>query len=293
MTDRANLLITASELSELLRREEHLPPDAPRTRVLDVRWTLPDPNGRPHFDAGHIPGAVYVDLDTELARHGDRRDGRHPLPDSAAFQNSARRWGIREQDAVVAYDGGGNFASARVWWLLRYHGFDRVRLLDGALPAWVAAGYELETGGVAVEPGDVELHPGALPVLELDEVAPFIAEGGTLLDSRAPERYRGEEEPIDPRAGHIPGAVNAPTGENLDDRGFFLTESSLQSRFQAAGVREGAPAGSYCGSGITATHNLFALQLAGVTGALYAGSWSQWSNHEELPVATGDEPGGA
>lgn len=289
MTDRAQILITADDLAEQLRQEEQLPAEEPRTRVLDVRWTLPEPDGRPAYETGHIPGAVYVDLDTELAEHRTPQDGRHPLPSADRFQEAARNWGIRSQDQVVAYDGGGNYASARVWWLLRYHGFDRVRLLDGALPAWTAAGYSLESGTVEPPRGDVTLTPGALPVLELGDVAAFVEEGGSLLDARAPERYRGEQEPIDPRAGHIPGAINAPTGENLDDEGRFLPEAKLRQRFEDAGLADGRPAGSYCGSGVTATHNLVGLALAGFDGKLFPGSWSQWSNHPDLPVATGDE----
>lgn len=286
MTVREQILITAPELAERLDHEARLPEEATRTRLLDVRWTLPQPDGRPDYAAGHIPGAVYVDLDTELSQHLGPRHGRHPLPDPRDFERAARRWGVRRQDAVVVYDGGGNLAAARAWWLLRYHGFDDVRLLDGALPAWRSAGLPLETGEVHPEPGDVALTPGALPILELAEVAPFVEDGGTLLDARAPERYRGDVEPIDPRAGHVPGALNTPTGGNLDAEGRFLPESALRRRFLDAGVRDGAPVASYCGSGVTATHNLVALALAGFPGALFPGSWSQWSNND-LPVARG------
>lgn len=289
MTNRDSLLITAEDLEARLRAERDLPAEAPRTRLLDVRWTLPQPDGRAAFAEGHLPGAVYVDLDTELSEKGTPQDGRHPLPSPERLQRAARSWGIREQDEVVAYDGGGNYASARAWWLLRDAGFERVRLLDGALPAWVAAGFPLETGARTVQPGDVELGSGHLPRLELDAVAAFVSAGGALLDARAPERYRGLEEPIDPRAGHIPGALNAPTGENLDDRGFFLPSSALRDRFSGIGLDGSRSVGSYCGSGVTATHSLLALALAGFEGALFPGSWSQWSNHD-LPVATGGEP---
>ena len=311
LTDRDSILITAEALAEQLRTERALhtepplPAEPPRTRLLDVRWSLPQPDGRAAFAEGHIPGAVYVDLDTELARHGDThdakntqdaqdaptthdpRDGRHPLPHPAQFQAAARSWGLREQDQVVAYDGGGNLAAARVWWLLRNAGFERVRLLDGALPAWAAAGYPLETGASAPTPGDVTLDPGQLATLDLADVAEFVASGGTLLDARATERFTGETEPIDPRAGHIPGARSAPTTGNLDGAGRFLDGAALRERFAGAGVTDDSGVAAYCGSGITASHTVVALALAGYDAALFPGSWSQWSNHAELPVATG------
>lgn len=307
-TDRDSILITAESLAEQLRTERALhteptlptepplPAAAPRTRLLDVRWSLPQPDGRAAFAEGHIPGAVYVDLDTELARHGnahdaknahDPRDGRHPLPHPAQFQAAARSWGLREQDQVVAYDGGGNLAAARVWWLLRNAGFERVRLLDGALPAWTAAGYPIETGASAPTTGDVTLDPGQLAALDLGDVAEFVASGGTLLDARASERFTGETEPIDPRAGHIPGARSAPTTGNLDGAGRFLDGAALRERFAGAGVTDDSGVAAYCGSGITASHTVVALALAGYDAALFPGSWSQWSNHAELPVATG------
>lgn len=289
MTERSDLLIGAGELDTLLRDEAALPEGAPRTRVLDVRWTLPRPDGRPLYREGHVPGAVYVDLDAELSSHGPATAGRHPLPDAATLTAAGRRWGLRPEDRVVAYDGGGNFASARLWWVLRDAGFDRVRLLDGALPAWVAAGLPLEAGEASPEPGTVTLEPGRLPRLQLDEVAAFAREH-TLLDVRAPERYAGLEEPVDPRAGHVPGARNLPTGGNLDPDGRFLSADELRERFTAAGATGEGGVGAYCGSGITASHTLFALALAGLDAALFPGSWSQWSNHPELPVATGERP---
>ncbi len=290
MTARESILITATELANRLQHERDLPEGAPRTRVLDVRWTLPQPDGLPLYEAGHIPTAVYVNLDTELSEHKTPQDGRHPLPSTDRLQAAARRWGIKEDDEVVAYDGGGNYASARAWWLLRDAGFTQVRLLDGALPAWERAGFELETGRVAAAPGDVVLGSGHLPALEISQVSAFVSSGGALLDARAPERYRGDEEPIDPRAGHIPGALNTPTGENLDADGRFLSAAQLRERFAAQGVDASRQVASYCGSGVTAAHNLVGLALAGIDGALYPGSWSQWSNHEELPAATGPTP---
>jgi thiosulfate/3-mercaptopyruvate sulfurtransferase len=253
--------------------------------VLDVRWTLGGPPGHGEYLKGHVPGAVYVDLDTELAAHGAPTDGRHPLPSVEALQDAARRWGVSPGTAVVAYDGGGNLAAARAWWLLRWGGVADVRLLDGALPAWVAAGGELATDDVTPERGSVELTAGALPTLDVDAVASF-AETGVLLDARAPERFRGETEPIDPKAGHVPGATSAPTGANLDADGRFLPADQLRARFAGLGVDSSTPVGVYCGSGVTAAHQAAALAIAGVDAALYPGSWSQWSNLDR-PVATG------
>lgn len=294
MTDRTELLITAADLDAQLRSEAQLPPDAPRTRVLDVRWTLAKPNGHDDFVAGHIPGAVYVDLDTELASHGPATAGRHPLPGLEQFTAAARRWGLNDGDNVVAYDGGGNLGAGRLWWLLRYFGVSDVRLLDGALPAWVAAGLPLEQGeampaGTKPAEGSVALSPGHMPTVEFAEVADF-ARSSVLLDARAPERYAGEVEPMDPQAGHIPGARNLPTTGNLDGDGFFLPTETLRARFDGVGATGEVPVGIYCGSGVTASHALFALAVAGIDGALYPGSWSQWSNHPELPVATGPTP---
>nr|WP_085914268.1 sulfurtransferase [Pseudonocardia autotrophica] len=258
--------------------------------LLDVRWALGDPDGRAHHRAAHLPGAVYVDLDTELSRHtGDPADGRHPLPEPAALQSAARRWGIRADRPVVVYDASGGLAAARAWWLLRWGGHDDVRLLDGGLSAWQQAELPVESGDVpAPAPGDVVLPGGLLPVLDADGAAE-LAGSGLLLDARAGERYRGEVEPIDPRAGHVPGAVSAPTGDNLGPDGRFRPVAELRARFAALGAR-GRPVGVYCGSGVTAAHQVAALAAIGVPAALYPGSWSAWSNDPERPVATGVTP---
>lgn len=279
------LLVTPADLAAALESGRFA--DGGPVRVLDVRWRLDRPDGRPDFLAGHIPGARYVDLETQLAGHGEPTDGRHPLPSLDAFQESARGWGIEDGDTVVVYDDLRNLSSARAWWLLRSFGVADVRLLDGSLRAWTDAGLPLETGEASeVAAGSVTLVAGALPTLALDEVGAF-AEGGLLLDARAGERYRGEVEPIDPRAGHVPGAVSAPTTENVAADGRFLSPDALRERFAALGAVEGSPVGVYCGSGVTAAHEAVALQLAGFEAVLFPGSWSQWSNHPGLPVATG------
>ncbi len=273
------VLISVSELADAL--------DGPRPPVLlDVRWALNGPPGHATYLEGHLPGAVFVDLEHELASPGPPSAGRHPLPAVAELETSARRWGIDPGDAVVAYDGGGNLAAARAWWLLRWAGLADVRLLDGALPAWVAAGHPLTSDDVVPDTGTVTLTAGGLPVLDLDDVGAFTP-AGVLLDARAGERFRGHSEPIDPKAGHIPGAVSAPTTENLTDTGTFRSVAELRARFVAAGVEDGRPVAAYCGSGVTAAHQIAALAIAGFEATLFPGSWSQWSNHD-LPVATGD-----
>jgi len=282
-----DILITPAQLASSAVGER-VPGGGP-LRLLDVRWRLDRPDGRPDYAAGHIPGARYVDLDAQLARHGAPRDGRHPLPPVEQLQEDARGWGIDAGDTVVVYDDLKNLSAARAWWLLRYAGVDDVRLLDGGLSAWRAAGLPLEAGEPAAPaPGSVNLEYGALPVLTIDEAAAFPG-AGVLLDARAGERYRGEVEPIDPRAGHIPGAVSAPTTENLDADGRFLPPEQLRARFAALGVEPGAPVAAYCGSGVTAAHELVALALAGFDAALFPGSWSQWANHPDRPVALGSD----
>ncbi|MDQ0893630.1 sulfurtransferase [Agromyces ramosus] len=280
------ILIQPDELADRLA-VERAGASTRRTVVLDVRWTLAQPDGSAAFAAGHIPGAVYVDLDRELADHDVEGEGRHPLPSEAAFTTAMRRWGLRDGDTVVVTDDVGNQSAARAWWLLRHAGVADVRMLDGALSAWRAAGHPLETGEVMPEPGDATAHYGHMPVIDIDRAAAFPATG-VLLDARAAERYRGEVEPIDPRAGHIPGAVSAPSGDNLDADGRFLPPAAMRERFAAAGVRPGEPVAAYCGSGVTAAHEVAALAIAGIDDAvLYPGSFSQWSSDRTRPVATG------
>jgi len=303
-----NILITAPELAEALDAGTL---DGAPVRVLDVRWRLDRPDGRPAFAEGHIPGAVYVDLENQLAAHVPAGqapvDGRHPLPSIEALQASARAWGVDDGDAIVVYDDLKNMSSARAWWLLRWAGVADVRLLDGALDAWTAAGLPLETGasgdadvdGAAAQPGasrretshrgSVTLSPGHLPTIDIDEAARWPT-SGTLLDARAAERYRGDVEPVDPRAGHIPGALSTPTAANVGADGRFLPAAELRERFAAAGVADGTPVATYCGSGVTAAHNAVALALAGFDPALYPGSWSEWSNHPDRTAATGGAP---
>lgn len=283
------ILITADELARRLDDERAGRSDH-RTVVLDVRWTLAVPDGLPAFRTGHIPGAVYVDLDRELADHSATGQGRHPLPSEAAFTEAMRRWGLRVGDTAVVVDDLGNQSAARAWWLLRHAGFGDVRMLDGALAGWTAAGHPLESGETRVERGDATAHFGGMPTVDADGVAALPATG-VVLDSRAAARYRGEVEPIDPRAGHVPGALSAPTAGNLDAEGRFLAPEVLRARFASLGIAPGTSTAAYCGSGITAAHQVAALALAGIDASLFPGSWSQWSNEPGRPVVVGAEPG--
>ena len=281
---RSEVLIDAVALRQLLGQ-----PDPPA--VLDVRWALGDTRGRDHYRAGHIPTAVYVDLDTQLAAPAHPAGGRHPLPDLPSLQEAARQWGLRAGQPVVVYDNSGGLAAARAWWLLRWAGLVRVRILDGALNAWTQAGFDLESGDREAARGDVILDAGHLPVLTIDDAA-ALARDGVLLDARASERYRGEVEPVDAQAGHIPGAVSAPTVENLTADGTFAAPEALRTRFAELAAVPGGAVGVYCGSGVTATHAVAALRIAGIDAALYPGSWSAWSADPQRPVATGPDPDG-
>ncbi|NBE99371.1 sulfurtransferase [Nonomuraea sp. KC401] len=255
--------------------------------VLDVRWRLGGPPGERLYREGHIPDAVYCDLDTDLAAPpGD--GGRHPLPESGAFQDAMRRLGVSDHRPVVVYDDAGSTVAARAWWALRYFGHGHVRVLDGGFAAWTGAGLPAtKEPPASVTPGDFTARPGGMPMLTADEAAALAAKG-VLLDARAAERYRGEVEPVDPVAGHIPGAVNAPTTENVGPDGRFLAAGTLRARFAGLGIDGGVEAGAYCGSGVTAAHEVLALEVAGLPpAALYVGSWSGWVADPSRPVATG------
>ena len=255
-----------------------IPSDA---TLLDVRWELGGPPGWPQYLEGHIPGAVFVDLDTALA--GPPGDGgRHPLPSAAAFGEAMRAAGVSAARPVVVYDAGDSLAAARAWWVLRYFGHSRVSVLAGGFSSWRAAGHAIERDVPSAEPGDFVPRAGGMPLLDAAGAA-RVAGAGMLLDARAGERYRGEAEPIDPVAGHIPGAVNLPVSEllRLEDA------ERLRARFQSAGVRDGIEVGAYCGSGVAAALEVLALELAGYSGALYVGSWSDWIRDPTRPVATG------
>lgn len=257
---------------------------------LDVRWQLGRADGYQQYLDGHVPGAAYVDLPTDLADPpGDR--GRHPLPDPERFGAAMRRCGVRRDRTVVVYDDVSGTSATRAWWLLRHCGHLDVRVLDGGWSWWLREGGPVEVGAPEIVPGDFQPEPGQMPVLDADGAAELAREG-VLLDARGPERYRGESEPVDPVAGHIPGARNLPTSENLIGpdavrRGRFKTAGDLEATYVGAGIGPQTPVGVYCGSGVTATHDVFALHLLGRTAALYPGSWSEWVRDGRRPVETG------
>ena len=260
-------------------------------RVADVRWYLdPARKGIDAYRAGHIPGAVFFDVETELAAPGGRRGGalgRHPWPQPQQVSLVMGRAGIGPETFVVAYDDQAGAVAARLWFLLRAHGHDRVAVLDGGLPAWTSRGYPTTTQPAtpAAAAFNARLRPGW--VVGKDEMVAEHAQQ-LVLDARAGERYRGEREPIDPRAGHVPGAKSAPFGGNLSEGPLpvFRTPAELRERYAALGAEQQEPI-VYCGSGVTACHALLALDVAGLKGRLYAGSWSEWSSDPALPVETG------
>jgi thiosulfate/3-mercaptopyruvate sulfurtransferase len=284
--DGMHPVITPRELAALLDGPE--PPT-----VVDVRWSLIGPPGRSEYHGGHLPGAVFLDVDTDLAGLPGP-GGRHPLPDPAALQATLRAAGVRETALVVAYDSADASVAARLWWMLRWVGHPAVAVLDGGIAAWRAAGLPVTIDAPPPQGGTITVRPGAMPVLDAAHAA-TLARRGVLLDARAAPRYQGTTEPVDPRAGHIPGAANAPFGELTDAQGGWLPPTRLRELAQRWGVA-GAEVGAYCGSGINACALVLGLEFAGVTtperpAALYVGSWSQWCTDPDRPVATGPNPG--
>jgi len=277
-------LITAEELAALL--------DGPNPPVvLDARWSLHGPPGRERHNQAHIPSAVYVDLDTDLSDPQGPGTGRHPLPDPERFQAAMRAAGVRADRPVVTYDSPDPIsAAARAWWLLRYCGHPDVRVLDGGFASWQAAGLPVTAAIPDPQPGDWQAQSGNLPLLAAADI-PAMARNHVLLDFRAPERYSGEVEPIDPVGGHIPGAGNLPASQTMTADGHQLPPAELRDRLAALGAGEDALIGAYCGSGVAASQGILALHAAGLNGALYVGSWSEWVSDPARPIATGPEPG--
>lgn len=280
-------VVTPQELAELLGG-----PDPPA--LVDVRWRLTGPPGRADYEKGHLPGAVFLDVDTDLSGTPGP-GGRHPLPSVPALQATLRSAGVRPSTPVVAYDDAGGSVAARVWWLLRWAGHPAVAVLDGGVAAWSGAGLPVTAELPAPRTGTFTVQPAAMPVLDAVQAAE-LARDGVLLDARAGPRYRGEAEPVDPRAGHIPGARNAPFSELTDAQGRWLPAARLCELAHRWGVGGDGALGVYCGSGINACALVLGLEAAGVRtpqrpAALYAGSWSQWCTDPGRPVATGPEPG--
>jgi thiosulfate/3-mercaptopyruvate sulfurtransferase len=281
MASAVDLLVSVSELDRVKAV----------ARVVDVRWKLGDPAaGRLMFLQGHIPGAVHVDMDADLAG-APGLGGRHPLPDAEPFAEAMRRAGIDNDTWVIAYDDGGSGAP-RLWWLLRHYGHARVSILDGGYAAWLAAGGVPEIGeATVVEPGGFVATSCAGDVMDVEDLQPVLQDGAVhLLDARAPERWRGDVEPVDRIAGRIPGSINAPSGDQYQD-GFFRTPEELRDYYTALGVVDGKPIVVACGSGVSACVDLVGMELAGIRGGLLCpGSFSAWIAHD-LPVRTGPDPG--
>jgi thiosulfate/3-mercaptopyruvate sulfurtransferase len=266
----------------------------PDVRPIDVRWYLTEPaRGRAEYAEAHIPGAPFMDLETDLAAPRGEGPGRHPLPTPERFAAAAGRAGIGPDTHVVAYDSSGGAAAARLWWLLRYFGHDRVSLLDGGWPAWQAAGHPTESAPPAIAQATFVAVPHSEMVADAAAVDKLRRDPRVLvLDARATERYEGRVEPIDPQAGHIPGARSAPFAGNLRPDGTLKSAEELRDRYLALGADAAEQIVCYCGSGVTAAHDVLALHLAGRTDALlYEGSWSDWSSDPTRPVATGADPG--
>ena len=285
---------TSGTLVTVEQLRSHL--EDPGWCVLDVRHDLMDVTaGRRAYDAGHIPGAAFASTDDDLSGAKTGRNGRHPLPGRENLVQTFRRWGVDDDTQIVAYDAqGGNFA-VRLWWLARWLGHARVAVLDGGWPVWLARTGLSSTERPTRMPGHFTVRPSLMPLVEVDDIVRNLESRERLvLDARTPERYRGEQEPIDPVAGHIPGARNRPWQRNLNPDQTFKSPQSLRQEFEAAlGSRAPGQVAHQCGSGVTACHNLLAMELAGLPGsALYAGSWSEWIADAARPVAVGDESAG-
>jgi thiosulfate/3-mercaptopyruvate sulfurtransferase len=276
------VLIEVEELAGLLQR-------ADRPVVIDVRWTLGGPTRFPDFLNGHIPAARWIDLETQLSDHR-RSGGRHPLPSPATFEAAMRRAGVSAGAPVVVYDADNALAAARLWWMLTDAGQDGVRVLNGGYAAWLASDQPIEAGpGEQIPAGDFTARPGQLPTVDGTRLAAMIADGRApkIIDVRGAERYAGESEPIDPVAGHIPGAINVPSMINVDDHGRFRAPEVIAANFPDADPDTVV----YCGSGITAAHTALARAVAGLPlPTIYPGSWSDWITDPNRPVATGDQP---
>lgn len=285
----ANVLIEPAELADLLAAQ-----DSERRPVLvDVRWALNrgSEQNAAEYRAGHLPGAAFLDLESGLSGEpaADGTGGRHPMPSKKQAQKAFRAAGIDDERPVVVYDAANSLGAARAWWLLEYFGKDEVSVLNGGLAAWQRAGYPVQTGGVDPEPGDIVLTKNGRRLLDADDVEHYL-ENYQVIDARPADRFRGENESIDPVAGHIPGALSIPALENLEPDGRFLSQDDLELKFTARGVRPERKSAVYCGSGVQACHLALAMEAAEVghhDPAVYIGSWSDWISDPDRPVATG------
>ncbi|MEM6430215.1 MAG: sulfurtransferase [Deinococcota bacterium] len=279
-------LISASDLHSLITT------DADHVRIIDCRFKLTDPQaGRALYSEGHLPSAQFFDLDVDLSvpPAANGHGGRHPLPPIDAFEKRSQAAGISQDTTVIAYDDAGGLFAGRLWWMLKYLGHDDVKLLDGGIQAWQAADYELTTAMPTFAPSAFQASPRPEMLASIDEVKRNLDVPDVLLvDARGAERYRGDTEPMDKQAGHIPSAINLPFADNLQD-GTFKDIDTLTARFED--LTEAETVIVYCGSGVSAAHNVLAMDEVGIKNTkLYVGSWSDWSSREDTPVATGEEP---
>lgn len=273
-------LVTADDLATLLARGE--------VKVVDVQYALRGTPGAQLYAAGHVPGAPHLDLDEALAGPPGA-GGRHPLPDPAVLEAALRACGLDDADEVVVYDQEASLGSARAWWVLRWAGHPAVRVLDGGLAAWRRAGHPVTAERPDPSPGSLTVRAGSVPVLDAASAADM-ARTGILLDVRTAERYRGDSEPIDRVAGHVPGAVSLPMADLLAPDGTVLPPGEVRLRAASVGVHRDTPVGTMCGSGVTAAQMALALATAGVEAIPYVGSWSEWIEDPSRPVATGARP---
>ena len=281
-------LIEAHELVTLLANPDH------DVVVVDCRYALLDPEaGALAYADGHIPGAVYADLGNLLSSQSSGANGRHPLPDPQAFADGMAALGAGQESHIIAYDAGDSMFAARLWWLLRWTGHKKASVLNGGLRAWVEANGELSTSLVQPERGDFALKERSMPTVTFSDVLSMVRDGVVdagerlIVDARSPDRYRGENETIDPAGGHIPGAINRYFQHNLGPDGRFKSAEALRAEFEGLlGGTRPEQVVHQCGSGVTACHNLLAMEVAGLTGgSLYPGSWSEWCRQRDVPMA--------
>lgn len=280
-----NTIISAEELARIVNNDD--------VRVFDCRFALKDPQGGlKNYQAGHIPGAQFADMDTQLSSAMTETSGRHPLPAADSFLAQLRAWGVNNSTQVIAYDDISGAFAARMWWLLRWMGHTRVAVLDGGLQKWTESGQPLSQQDAQYPSGDFSGRANMQWVLDIDTVRKELdADAITLIDARAADRYTGKDQKTDPVPGHVPGANNLPFGGNLTKQGTFAPADVIRQRFEPlVAAKSIGQVVNMCGSGVTACHNLLALEIAGYEPTrLFVGSWSQWIRDSSRPVATGDK----
>jgi len=285
MTDavRSRVLLTPAQLRQLQE-------DGADVIVLAVQSTNPY-TGAPSIRDRRVPGAIDAEAYTDFQSPSSPDGGARPLPDIATLQQAARRWGLRPEATIVVYDGDRSMVAARAWWVLRWAGLPDVRVLDGGLPAWLAAGLPVDERAPRPLPSTIVLSPGHMLELDADGAA-GLARSGVLLDARIRPNYiGGPTPPGQPARGHIPGAISAPAPDNVTDYGNFAESDVLRAMYGALGADGSRPVGAYCGAGMSAAHSVLAMAAIGIEAAMYPGSWSQWAADPSRPVVRGASPG--